>query len=81
MFVFLQVPKLVVDPIVKVKGNLPMEVSVKCRLAFRRNAIFINLRLVVLSCLPKSTYFLTEQQNGTAYTLTFSLQISSRNFT
>jgi hypothetical protein len=26
----------------------------KCRLAFRRNAIFINMRLVVLSCLPKS---------------------------
>ena len=57
----------------------------KCRLAFTRNATFINMRLVVLSCLPKSTYFLTEQPevstNGTAYTLTFSLEIPSGNFT
>jgi hypothetical protein len=57
----------------------------KCRLAFTRNATFINMRLVVLSCLPKSTYFLTEQPevstNGKAYTLTFSLEIPSGNFT
>ena len=57
----------------------------KCRLAFKRNAIFINMRLVVLSCLNKCTYFLIVQPgvstNGTASTLTFSLQIPSRNFT
>ena len=46
MFVFLQVPKLVLDPTVKVKGNLPMKVSVL--FALRRNAIFISMIFIYI---------------------------------